>query len=131
MKWLASVLGRWTAPVGDRGEYLAAKWLRMRGFEVRHRNLKIDDDEADIVAIDPDGRTVVVVEVKSRVNDSTPPEAWANSRKQFFLNRLASKLLKRRDFADRPLRFDVIAVILHEDGEPEVRHIPGAFESRW
>jgi putative endonuclease len=131
MKWLASLFGRSDMPSGDRGEALAAEWLRARGFEIRHRNLKVDDDEADLVAIDPDGRTVVIVEVKSRASDGTPPEAWVNSRKQFFLTRLASKLLKRREFADRPFRFDVIAVVLRDNAEPEIRHIPGAFESRW
>jgi Holliday junction resolvase-like predicted endonuclease len=45
--------------------------------------------------------------------------------------RLASNLLKRREFADRPMRFDVIAVTWNEQGKAVVRHIPGAFESTW
>ena len=131
MNWLKSLFIRAGAGVGDQGESLAAAWLKARGYRIMHRNLKVDDDEADLIAIDPDGRTVVVVEVKSRVDDGTPPEAWVNSRKQFHLVRLASKLLKRREFADRPFRFDVIAVVLRKDVKPEIRHIPGAFESRW
>jgi putative endonuclease len=96
-----------------------------------HRNLKIGDDEADIIAIDPDGRTVAIVEVKSSDDPDAVPELAVNSRKQFFMTRLASNLLKRREFAGRPMRFDVIAVTWNEQGRAAVRHIPGAFESKW
>jgi putative endonuclease len=132
MSWLTRLIPvREARDAGERGEALAAKWLREHGYRILHRNLKVQDDEADLVALDPDGRTMVIVEVKCRTEDGTPPEAWVNARKQYFLTRLASKLVKRREFADHPIRFDVIAVVLRDGAEPELRHIPGAFESRW
>jgi putative endonuclease len=131
MSWLAKLLGRSKPGAGPRGEHEAIRWLRKHGFRIAHRNLKIGDDEADIIAIDPDGRTIAIVEVKSSDNPNAVPELAVNRRKQFYMARLASNLLKRREFADRPMRFDVIAVTWNGQGKAVVRHIPGAFESTW
>ena len=58
--------------LGERGERLAARWLARRGYRILHRNLKIGRDEADLVAVDPGGRTPVSGEVKTRAS-VTPP----------------------------------------------------------
>lgn len=132
MNWLMKLFGRGVElDAGARGENEAARWLRAQGYRILHRNLKVGDDEADIIALDPDGRTVAIVEVKSSDNPNSVPELAVNRRKQFFMARLASNLLKRREFTDRPMRFDVIAVTWDEMRKPNVRHIPGAFESPW
>jgi putative endonuclease len=112
-----------------RGERIAEKWLRSHGYRILQRNLRIGDDEADLVARDPDGRTIVIVEVKTRTDRDSLPEARVDHRKVFRLSRLAANLQKRRMYRDQPLRFDVIAVNLPLDDEPRVRHIPAAFES--
>jgi putative endonuclease len=117
--------------VGRQGERLASRWLRRHGYRILQRNVKIGDDEADLVALDPDSRTIVVVEVKTRSNDQIAPEQSVTRIKQFRLNRLASALQKSNEYRDRPIRFDAIAVVIPSSGEPIVRHIPGAFESKW
>jgi putative endonuclease len=116
-------------PLGQRGERLAADWLAKRGYKILERNVSFGDDEADIVVLDPDGRTIVVVEVKTRESDQPPPEASVGRTKQFRLSRCAAMLAKRARYRDRPFRFDVIAVVWPENAEPQVRHWPGAFES--
>lgn len=114
-------------PVGAKGERLAAKFLRKLGYHIIERNLKVHDDEADLIALDPDGKTVVIVEVKARKDDGIPPEAGVNAFKQRNLKRLAMKLQQQDRYRDRPIRFDVIAIVLPDDHEPVIRHIVGAF----
>jgi len=112
-----------------QGEQAAAKWLQQRGFDILERNLRVGDDEADIIAHDPESRAIVIVEVKTRTDPNALPEERIDQRKQFRLARLAANLQKRRRYRHCPIRFDVVSVILPPEGEPAVRHIPGAFES--
>jgi putative endonuclease len=128
---LANLFRRKAQPIGVRGEKLAAKWLRRRGYRILQHNLPVGDDEADLIALDPDRRTIVVVEVKTRTDETPAPELSVNRTKQFRMARLASRLQKQRDYRDHPFRFDAIAIVWPEGGEPSVRHHPGAFESPW
>jgi putative endonuclease len=134
MRWLRRLLGAsWGgAPVrtlGDRGERLAARWLSRRGFRILHRKLTIGRDEADLVAVDPDGRTLVIVEVKTRATDAPGPEAGLTRAKGSHLARLASRLQERREFRGHPIRLDAVAIVWPLDGDPEIRHYEDAFEN--
>ena len=51
-----------TETVGRKGERLAARRLRRAGYRILERNLRIGRDEADIVALDPDRTTIVIVD---------------------------------------------------------------------
>ena len=113
---------------GRRGERLAERWLRRRGYRILQRNLRIGDEEADLIMLDPDGRTIVIVEVKSRASDDPPPELSVGPQKQHRLSRFAGRLMRRPGYADRPIRFDVLIVIGPQTKQPEIRHHPGAFE---
>lgn len=130
LQWFSRVFGLSNEPVGLRGERLAAKWLERHGYEILERNRTVADDEADLVALDPDGKTIVIVEVKSRIGGIAPEQAVTPT-KQFRLSRLASRLQRLPRYKDRPLRFDAVAVTWPESGKPVVRHIPGAFHSPW
>ena len=90
------------------------------------------DDEADLIALDPDGRTIVIVEVKTRTDDGIAPEANIHGVKQHRLTRLAQRLAKQERFREHPFRFDAIAVVWPRDAaaQPVIRHISGAFEAR-
>ncbi|MHC4304088.1 MAG: YraN family protein [Planctomycetota bacterium] len=121
--------GRGGAVLGDNGERLAARWLTRRGFRILHRKLTVGHDEADLVAVDPDGKTLVIVEVKTRTADVPGPEAGLTRDKQMRLARLASRLQERREFRDHAIRFDAVAIVWPPDGDPEVRHYEDAFGS--
>ncbi len=117
--------------LGDRGERLAARWLKRRGYRILHRGLTIGHDEADLIAVDPDGRTLVIVEVKTRTAGVPGPEAGITRDKRCRLARLASRLQERPQFRDHPIRFDAVAIVWPRDGDPDIRHYEDAFESPW
>ena len=133
MQFLRRFFARAPEPLGRRGERLAAKWLRQRGYRILERNLPVADDEADLVALDPDGTTIVIVEVKTRAEELPSPEASITRTKQFRMARLASRLQRKNGYQDRPFRFDAIAIVwpAASGGEPVLRHHSGAFESPW
>ncbi|UCD75726.1 MAG: YraN family protein [Phycisphaerales bacterium] len=115
--------------LGRRGERAAARCLRKKGYRILERNYRLGDDEADIVALDPDGITVALVEVKTRREPSPAPEESIDRNKQFRMARLASRLMKQRRMAGRSVRFDAVTIVWPEGGEPAIRHYAGAFES--
>jgi Holliday junction resolvase-like predicted endonuclease len=91
------------------------------------RNLRIGDDEADIVAMAPGG-AVAIVEVKTRRGPWNPEER-VDAVKQGNLVRLAATLLERPEFHDRMFQFDVVAVSVETDGTFTVLHWPHAFDA--
>ncbi len=76
-----------------------------------------------------DGETVVFVEVRYR--NSTRFGGAIESidqAKQNRLRRTAEYFLQvRREYSDRPCRFDVIAILPDKQGNPRVQWIPNAF----
>lgn len=131
--WLRARLWRWIRSgqaLGDRGEDEAARWLVAQGYRLLHRNLRVGKDEADLVMLDPDGSTVVIVEVKTRRDDHVRPEENVHGRKQHRLDRLAAGLSRRTGYRDRPFRYDVVAVLWPDGKTPTVTHHVGAFCSR-
>ena len=125
----SALIGRRQQALGHRGERVAERYLRRNGYRILHRNLRIVDDEVDLVALDPDGTTTVIVEVKTRTTDEPAPEAAINSKQQFRLARLGSRLVKRPPFQDRPVRFDVIAIVWPDQGKPQIKHFVAAFDA--
>ncbi len=115
--------------LGVRGERLAERSLRQRGYRILHRNYRLGDDEADLIARDPKVTALVIVEVKTRRSDATDPAEHVSPKKQFRLARLAARLLQQPAHRNASVRFDVMAVTLPDEGEPRIQHWPGAFEA--
>lgn len=115
--------------LGRKGEKFAAKWLRKKGYRILHRNYRLGDDEADLIALDPDGNTLVFVEVKTRSDDRVPGELAINAKKKFRMARLAIRFQQKGHYQDHPLRLDAIIICWPEGGDPDLRHYPNAFES--
>jgi putative endonuclease len=119
--------------LGRRGERLAAKRLKAQGYRILGTNLRWPVGEIDVLAEAPDGRTIVVVEVKTGTGGSGElrPEVHVNAAKERKLAALASHAARRYGWSDRPIRFDVMGIDLPDRGEPTVRHHVGAFQSRF
>jgi len=106
---------------GIAGEALAAAYLTLAGCEVVARNTRIADVEVDLLA--RDGRTAVVVEVKLRARGEYGGAANAVTRTQRERLLRAARVLVSQH--DGPVRVDVIALDLEEDGLA-LRHYRGA-----
>jgi putative endonuclease len=114
--------------LGDRGENVAAKHLRNQGYKIIERNFRCQMGEIDIIA--RDGKTLVFAEVKTRVSDEdVTPEEQVNSTKQHQITKAARFYLSRYGTPQPAARFDVIAVVWPHGRQPQIRHVPDAFEA--
>lgn len=115
--------------LGQRGEDAAARYLRGLGYRILARSDRSKPGELDLVALD--GRTVVFVEVKTRVSqEAGHPSEAVDVAKQRRLTRLAVTYLKHHRLLEAAARFDVVAVTWPEDQRrPKIEHFPNAFEA--
>jgi putative endonuclease len=114
--WLRHLVRRrkWTPSqaLGRRGEDLAHRFLRAKGFIVVARNYRLSsgDAEADLIAWD--GQTLVFVEVKSRESaDFGPPERAIGEEKRAHLLRIAREYTRKTETPWERIRFDVVTVV--------------------
>ncbi len=116
--------------LGPRGERVAARHLKRKGYKVLARNAVLKVGEADIVCLAPDRRTIVIVEVKARRTSPDGeiryPEDQVGRAKRGKLRQIAAALAKANGWLDRPLRIDVVAVEFPAKGAPVIRHIESA-----
>lgn len=111
---------------GRSGEAAALAHLLRLGYVLRDRNVRFGRGELDLVMDAPEG-DLVFIEVKtSRQDRAGDPAAWVTPRKQLQIARVAQGYCLQRGIAERPMRFDVVAVEWLPRG-PEVRHIRHAF----
>ena len=112
---------------GVNGEEEAARFLARCGYAILDRNVRTRNGEIDLVA--KEGKTLVFVEVKTRRDmEGDPPQAAVNTRKQNKLGKLALGYLKSKRLREQPCRFDVVSVIVNDEGLVKaIRHIPNAF----
>lgn len=128
MGWLRALFHQ-TRATGAAGEGLAEQWLKRKGFIIEGRNVRVGRDEIDLIATDPADNALVIAEVKSRSNFTVSAEAAVDRRKQHRMSRAAARLLQRKRYAGRRVRFDVVIVDLADADNPTVRHYTGAFDS--
>lgn len=118
-----------TRLLGDKGERLAARYLRKQGMRILARNYRNQFGEIDLIALD--GDQVVFVEVKTRKSNrfGEPVEAVGYA-KQKKLTQLALGWLKKHRLLDRSARFDIVGIIWPEDSkQPELKHYRNAFDA--
>jgi len=113
--------------LGDRGENIAARYLRNLGYKIILRNFRCQLGEIDIVA--RDGKILVFVEVKTRAYDDPTPEEQVNSFKQHQITKTAKFYLSRYGVPQPLARFDVVAIVWPNNAEPQIRHTTDAFEA--
>ena len=107
---------------GRRAETLACWWLRLRGYSIVARNVRVLGREVDVVA--RRGRTLVVCEVKARRRGTRgrPEEMVGETQRRRLLQ--AAEVLLAADPGADTARVDVIAV-----SGLRPRHIPAALSS--
>ncbi|HLH39419.1 MAG TPA: YraN family protein [Bryobacteraceae bacterium] len=101
-----------TAASGRRGEDLAHRFLRGKGFIIVARNFRLAGEaEADLIA--REGDALVIVEVKTREDSGFgPPERAIDEEKRRHLIRVARAFARRTETPWERVRFDVVTVVL-------------------
>lgn len=107
---------------GRLAETLACWWLRLRGYSIVARNMRVLGREVDVVA--RRGSTLVVVEVKARRRGHRGAAEEMVGVRQHGRLLQAAEVLLERDGRARTVRVDVVAVC-----GLRPRHIPAAFEN--
>jgi putative endonuclease len=114
------------AELGALGERLAAEHLEGLGLRVLARNWRCERGELDLIAADPQARTVVFAEVKTRTTDRFGGLAEAvTADKVRRLRRLAGLWLSHQDDRWAAIRLDVIRVRIRGRCSPQITHLQG------
>lgn len=111
---------------GIAAEALAARYLQDRGLCLLTRNFRARVGELDLVMTE--GNILVVVEVRARrkSNVSTPAATINRSKLRRLVGTTRYFLLRYRQFASRPVRFDVVEITGELDN-PGIRWSRAAF----
>lgn len=115
--------------LGRKGETVAARYLRRHGYSIVERNVRAGRNEIDIIARERD--TLCFVEVRSRNSaEPIPPEDSVGATKQRHIVAAARHYIARHEEPDTYYRFDVVAIVFHEKGKPEITLYRDAFQTR-
>jgi putative endonuclease len=115
--------------LGKKGEEVAIRFLKKRGYRIIEKNYVCKMGEMDIIAREKD--TLAFIEVKTRTStEFGPPQLAVNSSKQKQLSKVALNYLKEKKLEDVKARFDVVAILLGQKGE-EIELIRDAFDLNW
>jgi putative endonuclease len=131
-RWRTRFGGRSKSPehlqLGVRGEKMACAFLRREDYKILYRNFRgRRGGEVDIVCRDND--TLVFVEVKTRTReDFGRPADAVNAAKQKLIARGGLAWLQLLDNPDILVRFDVVEVVMAENGEPRIELVRDAFQ---
>lgn len=137
-RWLEAMIAAFSGPfrrpggsLGQRGEALAARFLRQSGLTIVARGVASPAGELDLVA--RDGETLVFVEVKTRsAAERGQPWEAVNATKRRRVTRAAVAYLQRHRLTGFPVRFDVVAITwpVEGQGSPSIEHFPDAFNAQ-
>lgn len=115
-------LGRW-------GEQKAAEYLIAKGWYIRHRDWRYGHMDIDIVAIDEDSSTLLMVEVKTRAS-----ETWGYAdeaidlEKQRNIIKSAAAYVRSNRMEHCEVHYDTISVIGTDDSNVRIIHKEDAFD---
>ena len=111
---------------GEKGESLAAWFLKKNGYKIIEQNYRTQLGEIDIIA--KEKKTIVFVEVKSRRSTRFGNPKWAvTPQKQRKISMVALYYLKTTKQTDAKARFDVVAITANRD-QPQIEIVKNAFE---
>lgn len=111
--------------IGINGEQIAVDFLLNKGYIILFRNWRSGQKEIDIIA--QHGEVVVFVEVKTRSGSRLQyPEEAVNKRKQSYL-KAAAAVYANEQTDNRPIRFDIIGIVMETSHAKEIVHFEEAF----
>ena len=94
---------------GREGESAAIAFLKKQGYRILEKNFRSKVGEIDIIA--EQAGVIVFIEVKARTNhEFGHPFNALTPTKQKKITQTAQSFLVRKRIADKPMRFDVVAL---------------------
>lgn len=109
---------------GKMGEQMTARYLTDKGYVILEHNYRRGHLEIDLIALD--GDELVIVEVKSRANDTLlQPEVAVDHKKRLALIRLANEYVKSHNRKEN-VRFDIVSIVSNPEGA-EIKHLKNAY----
>ena len=113
-------LGKW-------GEDEAALFLEDEGYVILERNWRLEHRDLDIIALTPDGETLVIIEVKTRTTaELQEPEQAVDKRKMRNLAVAANAYLKTCG-RDKEVRCDILSIVGEARQVRHIEHLKDAF----
>ena len=113
--------------LGQWGEKYCEKFLKRKGLKILTRNFSCKTGEIDLIMVDTEGG-IVFVEVRTRVDEKfVEAESSITTAKKNRLKRAARYFLSTQKIENRPLRFDIVTIVLGQKGRPQLRHYKNAF----
>lgn len=111
---------------GKDAEALAARYLADRGLALVTANFRARVGELDLVMTERGVLVVVEVRARRRTNVATPAATVGRGKQRRLIRATSYFLLRHRQFAQWPVRFDVVSVT-GELADPEIRWSRAAF----
>ncbi len=112
--------------LGRLGEELAVTWLTNKGYRIVERNWKIGNDEIDIIALKERendrfnrGEFLHFIEVKTRKESTIGHPEQAVNRKKFKTIQRVAGIYLRRHPGYAWIQYDVLAITIFVNREPE------------
>lgn len=116
---------------GRRGEDLAHRHLRSRGYTVIGRNYRTLNGSAEVDLIARYGDTTVFIEVKTRASEEYgSPDSAVDAEKRRKIRRAAMDFLRLKGDDTVPVRFDIINVVFGDGDAIQIEHLEDAFSAR-
>ena len=112
--------------IGKQGELLARSYLNKLGWRTVDVNIKLGNDELDLLVISPCEKVMAIIEVRTTARTTSSPERTITVKKRVAMLRVARKL---HSFAIKhrcALRVDIIAVRL-QGKNPRIAHYESVF----
>ncbi len=111
LQWLAApAFLRPNEAVGQAGEAVAERRLRLLGYRVLDRNLRVGRGEIDLLAYDPTERVLAFIEVKTRQRHGYDPAINLTPEKRAAMSRAARMWIDREDLGEIGYRLDLMCV---------------------
>jgi putative endonuclease len=116
-------------PRGRHFEAVAAGYLEDRGLVVLARGYRCRLGEIDLICREE--RTLVIVEVRARGSGAVAraAESIGPAKRGRIIRATRHFLMRRSEWADAPIRFDVVAFDAIDTTEPRVSWLRNAFDA--
>ena len=111
--------------LGKKGEEIAVKYLKNKGYHILETNWRFRKAEIDIIT--KHNEVLIFIEVKTRSdNYFGRPESFVTDRKRELMADAASVYMEKINH-DWEIRFDVISILYHNPAHQSIDHFKDAF----